>query len=284
MYTLIAQNKFGQQLELTHNDAYVIEDIDGLDPPDATINTTRNANADGSVFNSSYVNNRQVIITIAINGPAESNRIQLYKYFKNKYPVRLFYRNNTRQVYIDGYCKNIDINFFNQKQIAQITIVCPQPFFCKSNDTIIDFSSIESLFEFPFSVEDPPGDIEFSEILLNQVKNLINTGDVETGLEMYIRALGPLTDPVIYNTETSEYFKLNLSMAKGDEVYINTKKKEKTVEFTHNGATTNILSNLVNGSTWFQLQPGDNLFSATAVSNPENVSVYCIITDLFEGV
>lgn len=40
MFTLIAENKYGQQLELTHNDAYVITNIDGLDPPDAVINTT----------------------------------------------------------------------------------------------------------------------------------------------------------------------------------------------------------------------------------------------------
>ena len=53
MFTLIAENKYGQQLELTHNSAYEVIEIDGLDPPDAIINTTRNANADGSVFNSS---------------------------------------------------------------------------------------------------------------------------------------------------------------------------------------------------------------------------------------
>ena len=77
MYTLIAQNKYGEQLELTRNEAYVIESIEGLDPPDAVINTTRNANTDGSVFNSSYVDNRQITITMAINGPAEANRINL---------------------------------------------------------------------------------------------------------------------------------------------------------------------------------------------------------------
>jgi predicted phage tail component-like protein len=284
MYTLIAQNKFGQQLELTHNDAYVIEDIDGLNPPDATINTTRNANADGSVFNSSYVNNRQVIITMAINGPAESNRIQLYKYFKNKYPVRLFYRNNTRQVYIDGYCKNIDINFFNQKQIAQITIICPEPFFNGSMNGIFDFSSVTPLFEFPFSVEDPPGEIEFGEILIAQERDILNAGDVETGAEIYLNARGPLTNPTIYNAETNEFFKLNLSMLKGDEIYINTKKKQKKVELTRNGATTNIIGNLVNGSTWFVFNPGDNLFIITADTNPENLDAYCLMTNQYEGV
>jgi hypothetical protein len=281
MYTLIAQNKYGQQLELTHNEAYVIESIEGLDPPDAVINTTRNANADGSVFNSSYVDNRQITITLAINGPAEDNRINLYKYFKNKYPVRLFYKNNTRNVYIDGYCKTMQIEFFNQKQIAQIVILCPEPFFNGSENEIVDFSSVQSLFEFPFNIETP---IPFSEILLEQEKDIINTGDVETGVEIYLRCRGPLTNPIIYNVETNEYFKLTLTMVKGDEVYICTKKKQKTVQLTRNGVTTNIIGQLVSGSTWFTLNPGDNLFMTTADTNPENLDAYCVLTDQFEGV
>lgn len=284
MYTLIAENKYGQQIELTHNEAYVIESIEGIDPPEAVINTTRNANADGSVFNSSYVNNRQVIITLAINAPAEVNRISLYKYFKNKYPVRLYYKNNTRDVYIDGYCKNMQIEFFNKKQIAQITIICPNPFFNSVDSEVIEFSSVESAFEFPFSIEDPPGAIEFSTIEATQEKDLINGGDVETGFSIYLNARGQVTNPTIYNSETNEYIKLNITMAEGDVIFINTMKKQKTIQLTSNGTTTNIIGNLVNGSTWFTLTPGDNLFVVTAEGTPENLDAYVITTDLFEGV
>ena len=85
MFTLIARNQYGQQLELTHNDAYSIKSIDGLDPPEAVINTTHNAGLDGSVYNSAYMSDRVITITLAIEGPAEENRINLYKYFKSKF-------------------------------------------------------------------------------------------------------------------------------------------------------------------------------------------------------
>lgn len=281
MYTLIAENKYGQQMELTHNEAYVIESIDGLDPPDAVINTTRNANADGSVFNSSYVDNRQITITLAINGPAESNRIQLYKYFKAKYPVTLYYKNDTRNVYITGYVQNIQIEFFQKKQIAQITIICPQPFFNASTNEVINFSSVNPLFEFPFSITEP---IPFSDIVTEQEKDIVNTGDVDTGLIVYLQARGPVTNPTVYNIDTNEYFKLSLSMVRGDVVFINTKKKEKTVQLTRNGETTNIIGSLQNGSTWFVINPGDNLFTVTADDNPENLDAYTVLTELFEGV
>lgn len=157
MYTLIVENAYNEQLELTHNDAYVITSIDGLDPPDATINTTKNANSDGSVFNSSYLNDRQIIITMAINSPAELNRIALYQYFKTKMPLTLHYQNASRNVYINGYVQQMNIGFFDKKQIAQIIIVCPNPYFMDMATQSEVLSDVIDAFEFPFEIESGPG-------------------------------------------------------------------------------------------------------------------------------
>lgn len=281
MYTLIAQNKYGQQIELTHNEAYVIESIEGIDPPEAVINVVKNANADGSVFNSAYVNERQIIITLAINGPAEDNRINLYKYFKNKYPTRLYYKNGARDVYIDGYCKNIQISFFNLKQIAQIIIICPDPFFKNSDNELINFSSIDPLFEFPFEIEEP---IAFSEILAEVQKNIINKGDVDAGMKLVINITGSVTNPIIYNSETNQYFKLNASFISGDEIVIDTEFMKKSVTLTRNGAITSLVNVIQNGSTWMQLLPGDNLLTMSADSGSEYLSAYILVSDLYEGV
>lgn len=284
MYTLIAQNKYGEQLELTHNEAYVITDIDGIDPPDAVINTTRNANADGSVYNSSYVDNRTITITLAINGPAEANRIQLYQFFKAKYPVRLYYKNATRDVYIDGYVQNISIDFFNKKQIAQITIICPNPFFNGVSDSITEFGTVEGLFTFPFNIGDPPGAIEFSRILLNEETNVINGGDIDSGALIELRAMGEVVTPGIYNVETRETFIINVTMQEGDLITINTKKKEKSVTLLRDGVTTNLIGSLASGSSWLQLEPGDNTFIVSADTFPENLYVTFTVVNQFEGV
>lgn len=281
MYTLIAENKYGQQMELTHNEAYVIESIDGIDPPDATINTTKNANADGSVFNSSYVNNRQIIITLAINGPAEANRIQLYRYFKNKYPVKLYYKNGTRDVWIEGYVQKTQIEFFQKKQIAQIVVICPQPYFNGIEDSITDFSTVESLFEFPFAIEEP---IEFSRILINEETNVVNGGDIDTGALIELRAVGTVVNPAIYNIDTNEYFKITVTMAAGDVIKINTVKKEKSVVLISQGVTTNLIGSLVYGSTWLQFVPGDNTILIDATTTPENMVARLSIVNRFEGV
>lgn len=283
MFTLKAQNKAGQTIELTHNDAYTITSISGLDPPDATINTTRNAYADGSAYNSSYVGNRQLTITLVINSPAETNRINLYKYFKTKREIRLFYKNDTRDVYIDGYIQSMQISIFDKKQVAQITIMCPKYEFNAVDEDMVAFSTIESLFEFPFAIEE--SGMEFSKIVIGEEKNVFNDGELETGITIEIYANGAVKNPTIYNVDTNEYFIIETTINRGDALLINTKINEKCVMLTAaNGEKKSLIGTLKEGSTWFKLSQGDNIFIATAAGNPQNMNAICIKQDQYEGV
>lgn len=282
MYTLIAENQYGEQMELTHNAAYAITEIDGIDPPDASINTTHNAGADGSVFNSSYINDRTITITLAINGPAEVNRIELYRFFKVRFPVRLYYSNGSRRVYIDGYVQSITVGYFDVKQTAQIVLLCPKPLFNDVQASIQEFSSVESLFEFPFSI--PSSGVPFSSLSHYTEKSIINNGDVDTGVIISIKALGPVLNPKIYNVDTNESYILNITMAESDEIIINTRRGEKSVVLFSGGMAQNVVGYLRDGSTWFSMDPGDNVFTATADEGPENMVVSFEIINQYEGV
>ena len=282
MFTLIAENQYQEQLELTHNPAYTITDIDGIDPPDANINTTHNAGADGSEFNSAYVNNRQITITLVVNAPAEANRINLYKYFKSKFPVTLYYTNASREVFINGYVQNISVGYFDKKQTVQIVIFCPKPYFNGVSDSVQEFASIESLFEFPFSIAE--AGIPFSNLLINVEKSIINNGDVTTGVIINIQATGQVVNPKTYNVGTRESLILNTTLQDGDLVTINTRQGEKAITLLRDGVTTNLIGSLQQGSSWFMLEPGDNVFTTAADSLAENMLVTFTITDQFEGV
>ena len=196
MYTLLAENQYGQQVELTQNDDYSVKIVLGFDPPDAIINLTRNAGQDGSEYNSSYMDNRTITITLAINYPAERNRIDLYRYFKVKQPVKLYYRNGSRNVWIKGYTQSFQVAFFDKKETAQITVVCPRPYLNDEDPVVEELTNIISLFEFPFSIETP---VAFSQILPLQKKNIINHGDVETGAIFRLKATGNATNPMVFN-------------------------------------------------------------------------------------
>lgn len=282
MYTLVVENKYGEQLEITNNPNYVITNIDGLYPPEGTINTTQTANADGSVFNSARINDRVITITMAINGPAEANRVLLYRYFKTKYQVRLYYKNGVRDVFIDGYVSKFTVEYFEVKQVAQIEITCPMTLFRAVSENTAALSGTENGFVFPFAIEVTGA--AFSTITIGEEKSIRNDGDMEVGIVIHLTALGSVTNPAIYNLDTGEHMILNVEMQSGDEIAINTRKKEKSITLLHGSKQTNIVGKLDATSTWFNLKPGDNTFTYKADKLPENLKCEFIVNAQYEGV
>lgn len=282
MYTLIVENQYGQQLELTHNEKYAVKSVLGLDPPDAVINTTKYAGQDGSAYNSSYMNNRVITITMAINYPAEQNRIELYKFFKSKFPVRIFYKNTSRDVWIDGYVQTFSVAYFDKKETAQIVIICPSPHLNSNAPDTDVFSNTLRLFEFPFSIASEG--IPFSQYVEGLETPIINYGDLETGMIIRITASGNVTNPKLINATTGSYIKVLDTMSDGDVITINTRSGEKSIRKISNGVDSNLISKLAYGSEWLTLVPGENLFSITADAGTEYVDVSMEINYQFEGV
>ena len=282
MYKLILENAKGEQLELTNNPAYTISSIDGLYPPSSTVNTSAAANIDGARFNSSRVNVRNIVIELAIESPAEENRINLYKYIKTKQKVKLYYSNDVRDVWIEGYVESMPIQIFDIKQKTQISILCPSPYFKNTKDNIIEFATVESNFEFAFDIAEEG--IAFSELILQGEKSIINGGDAPNGAIIELIATGQVLNPKIYNVDTQEHYFLNVEMQSGDKITINTIRGEKSVTLLRNGAESNLIQYMEVGSSWFQLSPGDNIFTFTADEFPENLTCIFNQIDLFEGV
>jgi len=73
MFSLVLENKNGDQLTFSQNSPYTISDIQGLNPPDATINTSEVSLIDGAKYNSAKVNMRQLMIAFAIAAANTSN-------------------------------------------------------------------------------------------------------------------------------------------------------------------------------------------------------------------
>ena len=282
MYTLIAENQYGQQLELTHNPAYSVKSILGIDPPDAIINTTRNAGQDGSVYNSAYMDNRTITITLAINYPVEANRIQLYQYFKSKFPVILRYKNETRDVYIQGYVQSFQVAYFDKKETAQITVICPKPHFNDNSLATENLSNIVSMFEFPFSIEE--SGIPISEVSIGQEMSVINLGDIDTGALIRITAMGEVVNPLIYNSTNNTVMKILDTLQESDVIEINSRSGEKSIRKISNGVVTNLINKLSDNSSWFTLVPGVNILSTMADSGSEYINIDFEIVYQYEGV
>lgn len=109
--------------------------ISGLDPVKATLNMANVVGVDGSKFISSKLTNRNIVIMLQVNGDAEDNRREIYRRFLPKEQVRVFINDVNRDVYIDGYIESIACDPFQNGMKAQISIICPDPYFKAQNDT-----------------------------------------------------------------------------------------------------------------------------------------------------
>lgn len=279
---ITVENNRGQTLNLYNDPSYVVTRVDGLNPPTANINTAVTATFDGSSFKSSRVNERDIVIEIVLDGNIENARLNLYKYFKVKSKVTLYLKTQKRDVYTIGYVESFDCNQFEQKQKAQVSLICPFPYFIDVNSDITEFSITTDCFEFPFSI--PAEGIPFSNTIINSTKSVINNGDVESGLIIQLHATSTVLNPKIYNEDTNEYFILNVEMHEGDDIIINTNKGEKGVAHIIDGLTTNIINKVEPGSSWFVIEPGDNIFLYSADEYPENLRCTFVHSDKYGGV
>lgn len=282
MFTLIVENESNEQLELTNSEAYDVIKIDGLTPSGATINTSSVAGLDGTRFNSASIAQRNLVIYLNIKSPVEENRQQLYKYFRVKRKCKIYFKNQNRDVFIEGYVETFEADLFGMTQQPQISIICPEPFFKAVDEILVEFSNTLALFEFPFSI--PEEGIEFSRIESMTTK-YINAGDIETGAIITLSALSnQILNPIIYNRTSNEFFKLAVDLSEGDTLVINTNKGEKSVRLIKSGVETNLLNKITSGSTWLQFQPGVNEISYDADEGAANLKVNVAITQKYGGV
>lgn len=282
MFRLEVENEKKEKIELTNSPFYESVAIEGLLPPQAAVNSSAVANADGETFNSARVSIRDVTIDIKPAFPVEENRQRLYTYFKLKKQVNIYFKNKNRDIVTAGIVEGFDGSLFEQKQLISISIKCLDPYLKDSAESVADMANIIDNFEFPFSI-DKEG-IPFSIIDKALTQNIFNAGDVETGMIIELTANGEVIKPTIYNVETREYFGLDFTMQLGDVIKINTNKFNKKVELIRYGETRNIINNILKGNKWLTLRVGDNLFTYTCEAGEENLSFKFTYSNRYEGV
>ena len=284
MFSIILENKNGDQLQFGMGSPFTITDIQGLNPPDATINTSQIALIDGSKYNSAKVNPRQINLAFAIEYSAAYNRIQMYKVLKSKQWIRLMYIGDQRDVYIDGYIQSIDIAYFEMKQIVTVSILCPAPFFKEAQIIVNELKNIISAFHFPFSSTASP------QLVMGYYSNdagitIENEGDLECGLIIELYARSAVTNPKIFNYITQDFIGVNYEMETGDLITIDTRKGEKTATLLRDGVETNIFNYVMKNSTWLQLEAHGSTFVYEVTSGVlGDLLVTFKHSNLYEGV
>ena len=288
MYTAKIQNRGGDLLILTGDEpVYQIVSITGLNPPRAQVNTTAMAGLDGARYNSAKLNTRNIVITVRINGDVETNRLRLYRYFRTKEWCTFFYANGSVDVQIDGYVEAVECDLFSMAETAQISILCPQPYFRSISEMVADSSAVFSVFCFPFSINiGEPVQISTTVTGADGAVDVYNGSESEAGVTVEVLFSAAAESLEIKNTSSGEYIKLIYDFLANDQVTINTNKGSKSITLIRDGEISNIFPALTEGSAFFQLIVGNNHFEYLLDNeiNTEDVELVFRWYTLYRGV
>lgn len=170
---------------------YVIREITGIGPSDATISTLDYAFRPGAYVGNTRVVTREIVMTLVIpGGDAEVRRHLLYRRFPPGEIVRLHFDTGVRSTEIDGYVKRVDPDIFNEEVSVNITLTCPDPHFkgVGVNDILtLDGSAWRGGFTFPvsdpFTFGVPSGNTD-------QAQTLVYKGDAPPDYKLFVTFKG----------------------------------------------------------------------------------------------
>lgn len=282
-FTLILENSSGDRIDMTTTaNQYMTSKISGLHPPPGTVSTSSYAGMDGSYLNNAFIEKRNLVISFEMRGVGiEKRRHALYRVVKPSRYIKVFYKTSNIDVYTEGYVETCEIDNFTNEINGQISILCPDPYWYSSSAIHACYSCVSGGFIFPFPQSDEPFVLGSYSTTDNIVIN--NDGD-ETGFIIQIEAVDTATTPTIYNADTGEYLQIKGEIQRGDIITISTKTGNKTVTLTRNGVDSNIINQLVAGSTWLTLREGLNTFHVQAVRNVKNLKITLMHTNAYLGV
>ena len=303
IYTIIATNAKGDSVELDLANPWAggiaVTGASGLGPAEGTINTVNFATSDGALFNSSRIKSRDIELNLKFLGSdIEVVRHKLLRYFRVKHPITLDFITDYRHTYITGHVEKNEIDIFSNSEGADLTIVCPNPFFrlrdpAKGKNSV-RFTTSTPSFEFEF--QDPNSDsptLIFGEMTSTGETVVVYEGDADASTIVDIQFLGPASGVKLYNTTTQTRINIDTNeisrllgstIRAGDRLSISSGVGDKYVKAYRDGNVYNALSALDKDSDWIFLTPGDNLITVRADTGIDNVSAIISFENLYESI
>lgn len=283
MYALMLENESGNIVNINDGISYVVTAVSGLNPPSASLFTSKSPNRKGSKYNGSTLDERNVVIEIKILGDIEKNRNALYNWVDTEQYCKIRYQNGVKNVYCEGYVQDCSIDLFTDNEVVSVAVVCPNPYWKELNEIIASISKLIKQFTFPFAIS--AAGIPLSTMNENYSTNVFNTG-AETGLKITIKCTADVTNLTIFDDkDTTRRFALKTTIHPNEVVVIDTEASPKTCKrYKADGGEENLLKYIVPVPTWFTLKKGNNVFGYTADEGVSAAEITIGYTNKYLGV
>lgn len=286
---------------------FAITDISGIGPVQATINTTKYATRDGSLFSSARVDERNIVMSIMFlageNESIENVRHRSYQFFSVKDNITLTIKTDDRNCEIAGYVESNEPTIFSRYESTQISIICPDPYFYDyTNQQTISFIEIERLFHFPFYNDGADTrTVKFGTITHHKTKTFNYKGEGRSGIYMCVNIQDqpPGNKITIGNNTTGQKMVINTALAAESnttfakqtytKLWIKTIPGNKYVRlgWTNTDGTQysgDILYCLESGSEWLEVVHGENEIVIENDGESETVNAWLEAPIKYEGI
>ncbi|MDF1510883.1 phage tail family protein [Robertmurraya sp. DFI.2.37] len=294
MERLIFTNARGESVTFGASPPFEIITVDGLGDVSAETISQKSAFQDGSTYIDSTLDERVIEITLLIHvldySRVVAARQRLSAVMNPKLGLgTLRYEGGGVIREIQAVAESIPRfpdgtqNRGERFQKVSLTLIAPDPYWRQPEATKTEIALWEPLFEFELEIPEDTG-IEFGVRTETFIVNVKNDGHVDTGMIIKFRAIGTVVNPSLFNVNTQEWIKLNYTMTAGEIITINTNRGQKRIESTLNGVTTNIFNSIARGSTFLQLEIGDNLLRYDADENINGLEVDIYHASKYVGV
>ena len=302
--TVWIENPIGDILELNlrssdREEGLLIFNLEGLGPPKASINSSGGPNFDGVRVSSVGADARHLLMTLAVPGGGiseEEAKAKIYRFFPIKQEIVFGIKTDRKNVYIPAIVEENEYNQFAKVENAVISLFCPQPYFVDAIEQIVHIFGDSSmpLFEFPFENDSLiTKELEFGYITEIPMADITYAGEVRTGLDITLEFSDYVNNVVIANTNGSQQMTLDFTNAEthfgfsvrdGDQVYINTRRGEKSIYFVRDTEWFNMINGVGINDDWIELLPGENIIIITAGVGIDYVETELRFRNLSEGV
>lgn len=241
---------------------FLLAAADGLYSKLMNVNTSSTTGVDGSVYHSSSLKQRNIVLSLKDIGNYAENRDFLNMLFEEKTFGELLFRDEGKERKIDYIVEKVTSDGDNAYRTHQVSLICPDPYFYDLYDHIFMMAAFVPAFSFAHAFAAVKE--EFGYRQKEKIKVINNELSVDgTGMTIRITCNGSVKNPSITRVEDHAHISIgtaakSLSLVAGDVVTVTTDSGNKKVMLTHDGVTSSINQYLSEDSSFLQLRRGSN--------------------------
>ena len=268
MYSAIFESDNGQKY-IFGKDGETVFDMDLGNGVTVNVGTSQGFSQVGETVESMTVGGRTITVRGTVFGNVQSRKKMMRKVFAPFVWGKLIFEGK----YYIRVCVKDTPTFSPVKNDGRFTMLlyAPFPFFYSVDDAHFNIGEIVPAFSFPINYSTPH---KFGERGTEKYTNVYNNGDIAVPFNVYMETFGTSVNPLIVNLDTQEYLKLNGTLTTGGVANIYRDSNNiLRAELTADGKTVDILSWVDDGSTLFQLNPGDNIIAFDDDGGGSNLTV-----------